>query len=59
MKLVGPREEQFLWFIDVVQHLPKLTLETISKNDAVELMSWESEKSRIASAMEEYRLSAK
>lgn len=58
MKLVGPREEQLLWFIDVVQHLPKLTLETISKNDAVSLISWESEKSRIVSAMEEYGSSA-
>ena len=58
MELVGTREEQLLWFIDVVQHLPKVRLETISKNDAIELMSWESEKSRIASAMEEHRTSA-
>ena len=55
MRSVGAREEQLLWFIDVVQHLPKLILETIGKDDAVELMSWESEKIRIASSREEHR----
>jgi hypothetical protein len=47
MKRIGPREEQLLWFINVVQFLPKEKFPTISEEDAMDLISWEAEKHRV------------
>jgi ribulose-5-phosphate 4-epimerase/fuculose-1-phosphate aldolase len=47
MKRIGTREEQLLWFINVVQFLPKEKFPTISEEDAMDLISWEAEKHRV------------
>lgn len=50
---VGPREEQLLWFVNVVQFLPKVPLPTLTENEANYLISWEAEKLRVDVAAEE------
>jgi ribulose-5-phosphate 4-epimerase/fuculose-1-phosphate aldolase len=47
---IGPREEQLLWFIDVVQFLPKMRLPTLTNNEVNDLISWEAEKHRVQAA---------
>ncbi len=47
---IGPREEQLLWFINVVQFLPKVQLPTLTEREANELISWEAEKHRVQAA---------
>ena len=46
----GPREEQLLWFVNVVQYLPKTHLPTLSENEANDLSSWDAEKHRLQAA---------
>jgi ribulose-5-phosphate 4-epimerase/fuculose-1-phosphate aldolase len=50
---IGPREEQLLWFVNVVQFLPKEQLPTLSLKEADELISWEAEKHRVQAATTE------
>jgi ribulose-5-phosphate 4-epimerase/fuculose-1-phosphate aldolase len=47
---IGPREEQLLWFINVVQFLPKEGLPTLTEKEANDLISWEAEKHRVQAA---------
>jgi ribulose-5-phosphate 4-epimerase/fuculose-1-phosphate aldolase len=49
-KQIGPREEQFLWFLNVVQFLPKSPLPTLDEGEAKTLVSWEAEQHRVKSA---------
>jgi hypothetical protein len=46
---VGPREEQLLWYINVVQFLPQERFTTLTENAAIELINWEAEKHRVTS----------
>jgi ribulose-5-phosphate 4-epimerase/fuculose-1-phosphate aldolase len=47
---IGVREEQLLWFINVIQFLPKVQLPTLTKGDANQLVSWDAEKHRLDSS---------
>jgi ribulose-5-phosphate 4-epimerase/fuculose-1-phosphate aldolase len=47
---IGPREEQLLWFVNVVQFLPKVHFPTLTESEANDLISWESEKHRVEAA---------
>ena len=47
---IGPREEQLLWFVNVVQFLPKKNFPTLSENEAHDLTSWEAERHRVRAA---------
>lgn len=49
MKRIGPVHEQLLWFINVVQFLPKQQFPILKEKDAIELISWEAEKHRVKS----------
>ena len=49
MKRIGPVEEQLLWFINVVQFLPKQQFPILKEKDAIELLSWEAENHRVKS----------
>jgi hypothetical protein len=49
----GPQEEQFLWFMNVVQYLPKIKLPTLEKSEAGKLIRWEAEKYRVESVNHE------
>jgi ribulose-5-phosphate 4-epimerase/fuculose-1-phosphate aldolase len=48
---VGPREEQLLWFVNVVQFLPKVHLPTLTESEANDLISWDSEKHRFEASL--------
>ena len=50
---IGAREEQLLWFINVIQFLPKVPLPTLTRDDAEGLISWDAEKHRLESATRE------
>lgn len=47
---IGPREEQLLWFVNVVQFLPKVHFPTLTESEANDLISWDSEKHRVEAA---------
>ena len=47
---IGPREEQLLWFLNVVQFLPKSPLPILDEQEAGILISWEAEQHRVKSA---------
>jgi len=49
LKRIGPREEQLLWFLNVVQLLPQSRLPTLDKSEARTLISWEAEQHRLNS----------
>lgn len=46
---IGPREEQLLWFLNVVQFLPKSPLPNLDEEEARELISWDAEQHRLKS----------
>jgi ribulose-5-phosphate 4-epimerase/fuculose-1-phosphate aldolase len=50
LKNIGPKEEQLLWFLNVVQYLPKSHLLTIDEEESRALISWEAEQHRVKSA---------
>ena len=50
---ITPREEQLIWFINVIQFLPRLKLPTLTEEEATQLISWDAEKHRLASAFKE------
>jgi len=50
MQQIGPREEQLLWFLNVVQFLPRSLLPTLEEEEARILISWEAEQHRVKSA---------
>jgi hypothetical protein len=50
---LGPQEEQFLWFMNVVQYLPKTKLPTLEESEAAKLIRWEAEKYRVESVNHE------
>jgi rhamnose utilization protein RhaD (predicted bifunctional aldolase and dehydrogenase) len=50
---IGPREEQLLWFVNVVQFLPRLSFPTLSEIEANDLCSWEAERHRVKAAANE------
>jgi ribulose-5-phosphate 4-epimerase/fuculose-1-phosphate aldolase len=50
---LGPQEEQFLWFMNVVHYLPKTKLPTLAESDAGKLIRWEAEKYRVESVSHE------
>ncbi len=44
---IGPKAEQLLWFLNVVQYLPKSYLLTLDEEEARTLISWDAEKQRV------------
>jgi ribulose-5-phosphate 4-epimerase/fuculose-1-phosphate aldolase len=52
-RILGPQEEQFLWFMNVVQYLPKIKLPTLNEGEAKKLIGWEAEKYRVESVNHE------
>ena len=46
---IGPREEQLLWFFNVVRFLPCIELPTLVEGEARKLLSWEAEQHRLKS----------
>ncbi len=53
LKNIGPKEEQLMWFLNVVQYLPKSRLLTLGEEESRALISWEAEKHRVKSADKE------
>jgi ribulose-5-phosphate 4-epimerase/fuculose-1-phosphate aldolase len=49
LKRIGPREEQLLWFLNVVQLLPQAQLPTLDEGEARTLIQWEAEQHRVKS----------
>jgi len=47
---IGPREEQLLWFVNVVQFLPKARFPALTESEANDLISWDSERHRVEAA---------
>jgi ribulose-5-phosphate 4-epimerase/fuculose-1-phosphate aldolase len=50
---IGPREEQLLWFVNVIQFLPKKHFTTLSEDEADVLTSWDAERHRVKAAAKE------
>lgn len=51
-KKISPREEQMLWYLNVVNYLPKTKFPTLDRSEAHRLLSWDREKDRLEAASE-------
>jgi len=49
--LIGPLQEQLLWFLNVTLSLPLKTFTTLSETEAIVLQSWEAEKHRLRNSL--------